>query len=113
VLFGLISFCLSEWVFSVLISAEYSEYSKYLPFFVAAGIFAVCAGILQLVVFGLYDTRGASVLIALSISLGLLLISFLIYICGFLGAVVGLSLASMVSMLVFAMAINKRLFAFA
>ncbi len=113
VLLGLISFYLSEWIFGVLVSADYSEYSKYLPFFVTAGVFAACAGIFQLVVFGLYDTRGASILIVLSISLGLLLISFLIYIFGFLGAVVGLSLVSMVSMLVFAIAINKRLFVFA
>jgi O-antigen/teichoic acid export membrane protein len=106
---GGVALMLADFVFDILVGSEYKIFSGYLSSFVVAGSFAAGAGLLQLVVFGLFDTRIASKLIAVSIGFSLVVAFVLIYTLQFVGAIVGLVLAGLIPLLIFAIAVYRKL----
>lgn len=113
IIFGFLSsglaFVLADWVLDILAGANYKIYAKYLSVFVFAGSLGACAGILQLIMFGVFDTKISSKLIAISIGSGLAAIFILVYFVKFEGAVAGLVIAGLISIIVFNWNIKRKL----
>jgi len=108
VFFG-ITAVLDSWVLDILVGPSYGFYAKYLSIFVFAGSLGVGASILQLIAFGVFDTKASSKLISTSMGLSLLLFLLSVYFFSFEGAVGGLVFAGLVPMMIFSLSIYKRL----
>jgi O-antigen/teichoic acid export membrane protein len=100
-----LSFGLSDFVFLYFVGPEYSSYSNLLPFFIVAGGVSGVAGILNVAVIGLFNSKTVGVLIFVSVvlSFGLFIVLILIY--NFDGVVVGLVFSSFAALMVFGLAL--------
>lgn len=104
-----ISHVLAYWIFDIFVGPKYKEFSGYLSFFVIAGSFGAGAGILQLIVFGFFDTKTSAKLISISIALGLMFVFLMIYLFGFLGAIGGLIFLGVTPIILFGFTLYKEL----
>ena len=105
---GVVALVFNRIIFDVLVGSNYRSFSVYLPFFVMAGSFAATSGILQLIVFGCFDTKTSGKLIATSIVFSLVVTLLLIYSRGFYGAIAGLVLSGIISSFIFLNAILRK-----
>lgn len=107
---SVVALATANFIFDMFIGSNYKIFSGYLPIFVIAGSLTASAGLLQLVVFGLFDTRISSKLISLSIGFSLVLTFVLIYIFQFRGAIAGLVMSGLIPLFIFSIAVYRKLF---
>lgn len=100
---------LADWMLDILVGPSYRIYAKYLSVFVFAGSLSASSGILQLIIFGVFDTKKSSKLIATSMVLIFVIFFILIYFLKFEGAIGGLVFAGIIPMLIFSWAVHKNL----
>lgn len=110
VLFCGLALLLEDWIFELLVGKNYHSFAKYLPIFVTAGFLAAAAGILQVVVFGIFESTVFGNLMAFSVGLSIVFTAVLIQEFGFSGAILGLIAGGFIPFCVFAFAIYRRAF---
>lgn len=99
-----LSFGLSDFIFLYLVGFEYSSYANLLPFFVIAGGVSGVANILNVVVIGEFKSNVVGVIIFVSVVISFIIQFVLIAINAFDGAVAGLVVSNVATLVVFGMA---------
>lgn len=106
----LFSLFFSNSVVKLFVGVEYLNYSRYLPYFIAAGAFAGIAGVLNVALIGALEPKLVGLLMLFSILLGLITLAILILAFGFIGGIVGLVLANLILVLLYALALRMGAF---
>ena len=108
-----VAMLVSDWVFHLFVSEKYSVFSIYLPFFIVSGAFAAAGGVLHVAAIGVFETRVVGKLMILSVLVSIAIVYFFIITWGLVGAIAGLVIASVTSMLLYWVALFIGAFRFA
>jgi O-antigen/teichoic acid export membrane protein len=96
-----VSTLLLDFIFKNLVGEEYSNYSKFLPYFVIAGSLSGITGLLNVGVVGAFKPKLAGVLMLISVLSGLIIQMVLIVMYRFEGGIAGLVFSNLAMMLIF------------
>lgn len=96
-----VSTLLFDFIFKNLVGEEYSNYSKFLPYFVIAGSLSGITGLLNVGVVGAFKPKLAGVLMFISVLSGLIIQMVLIVMYRFEGGIAGLVFSNLAMMLIF------------
>ena len=91
---SILSFIFSGWIFSILVGNVYQEYSFLLPTFVISGAFSAISMILYVALIGCFSTPKVAKMATIVVAASLITSFIFVSLIGFLGAVIGLLLAS-------------------
>jgi O-antigen/teichoic acid export membrane protein len=110
ILFGILIFAsvascvaisVADYIFQLFVGRDYRIFSNYLPVFIVSGALAAAAGVLHLAVIGVFETRVVGRLMIATVLISVAGTSLLIITWGFVGAVIGLLIASAASAFVY------------
>lgn len=100
---------ISDFIFSTLTAAAYHALVDYLQYFVVAGALSAASGILQIAVIGVLKSKQASSLLLMTLLASTASTAIFIYGLGFVGAVMGLVVSGIVTLVLYWVKLNQVL----
>lgn len=100
----------SKNIFDIFVGNQYSDYSKYLIYFLIAGGFTSASSILYIYILGLSNIKKSGYLLTFSILFTVVINFILIYKMGFFGSIIGLLISGICNIILFKVIIIYELY---
>jgi O-antigen/teichoic acid export membrane protein len=101
----LIAYFLSSYIMTLIVGVDYLPYATFLPLFVLSGALFSMSAIICVAVIGFFGSRVVGYLMCLNVLTGLLCTFGLLQLSGFEGGVIGLLVSSLLSLVIYYVAI--------